>query len=81
MFFLVGNTFAARTQVRSGARTSGKSSHDGRTFDDDDFATLNLCNLDQSCLDNLADDVHDDLSFFFQRDLFAKRNDGTEHCE
>lgn len=47
MFFLVENTLAARTQVRSGARANGNGSHWRRRVeetldddDDDDFATL-----------------------------------------
>lgn len=67
MFFLVENTLAARTQVRLRARTNGKSSHGGNAWRNLSTTTFyyptNLCNLDQSCLDNLADDLRWSIVF------------------
>lgn len=57
MFFLAESTLAARTRVRSEAWTNGKSSHDGDAWKKLSTITfrhsMNLYNLDQSCLDNL----------------------------
>lgn len=42
---------------------------------------VNLCNLDQSCLDNLADNLWRSIFTFFKRDVFAKRDGIDEHRE
>jgi len=73
-------TLAARTQICSGAQTNGKSSHVGNMEESSMMTKFchpaDLCNLDQSCLDNLNDDL---FVFFFNLLMrsFCDTRDGT----
>lgn len=71
MFFLVENTCGANAIIAPGARRKVSQQNAERTFDERTFChALDLCNLDQSCLDNATDVIH--KIHIFECEFFAK---------